>query len=790
MRTRGIAPAASGALDESTNPLADNALTGNALTHNSLSASMSKGLTAFALVWQSAWIATDPALWPTGQVWWVSSLLIFGVLSTIPVLVLTTWGPWSSRFWGLRVRWVNVTLLSLAAFALLGVNQPDTSAEWEAGASLVNLAVATAGLFLPVRAAIPVVTTVIATEFVILLGRRGLGIEAPELMSDVLYAAYALALGGAAIGSRFALERFSSRVEGASKSIEEALIEVEWVRAETDRFLSDEIKIHETALNTLTAIGRGGISQDSDMRERIRERAHEAERLLESVTRVPEESRQAFNGAEVKDPNDEISQLIADAKFVGMKVRITGKFPVNFPPEVRAAMIAAIREAVSNAIRHSNATSVRIRILRGSWRDGAMRVRVVISDDGIGFDDAHIDRGFGTSQAIEGSLRIVGGLGTIVSAPGEGTRVELAWPVNSHRHPHADDLPIGAAQSVANPVLGAMWIFSGLSLVGTISFVASPILNLLAFVAYSVLVLIVIQRASRGFLTWPLAVFLCISAPFVFRLQDAALTDLSSGQWTEWTSEALVALLFVVAAIGPMWVWPVALLSWFVMQGDVLTEITQPGTAVIVAGSLLGFSLHRSLVEYQRRKSELIAAQRQVDATLADAERLAARYESVRVTGVLPLLHQLGEGEIDPSAPEVREACRIYERHIRSLMGLDPIEREFDRALISLSDLACSRGVLFDVVIPASLPDLGSSILTEQPGPFEFVAHMKRGSTARFSAYQDDSSVTLRCVGELEEADSMALDDGFAQHFVAVDENSRTRMWGVCVDSLGDSRRP
>lgn len=783
METRGIAPAGSDASTESANPP-----TARPLLANPLSASMSKGLTAFAVVWQSAWIATNPGLWPTGQASWVSSLLIAGILCTLPALVFTTWGPWVSRFWGLRVRWANVTLLMLSAFALLGVNQPNTSAEWESGASLANLAVASAGLFLPARAAIPVVLIVIAGEFAILLARGGLGFEAPELISDVLYAAYALALGGAAIGSRFTLERFTSRVERASESIDDALFEAEWIRAETDKFLSDEIRIHETALNTLTAIGRGGFTDDSSMRQRIRERALEAKMLLESVARVPDESRRASTGLESKELNDEISQLIADGKLVGIEVGITGKLPSNFPIEVREAMIAAIREAVSNALRHSQGTSVRIRISRGSWRDGSTRVRVVVADDGIGFNEAHTRQGFGTSQAIQGSLHSVGGLATIASHPGEGTRVELVWPLNSPGNSNGDDLQVGAAKSIAVPVLGAIWIFSGLSLIGTTTYVGSTLLNMLAFAVYSVLVLIVIQRARGGFLTWPMAVFLSMCAPLVFRLQDAALGELDNGQWTEWASEALVALLFVVAAIGPMWVWPVVLLSWFVMQGDVLTEITQPGTAVIVAGSLLGFSLHRSLNQYQLRQGELLAAQRQVDATLADAERLAARYESVTTSGVLPLLHELAEGRSDPSTPEVREACRIYERHIRSLMGLDPIDRGFDRALISLSELACSRGVLFDVVIPALMPDVGGEILTEAPGPFEFVAHMKRGSTARFSAYLDGSSITLRCVGQLEETDNMIEVCDVATQFVVVDMDSGTRMWGVCLDSSGTCR--
>jgi signal transduction histidine kinase len=56
-------------------------------------------------------------------------------------------------------------------------------------------------------------------------------------------------------------------------------------------------------------------------------------------------------------------------------------------------------------------------------------VAVFVRDRGAGFDRAAVPAGRrGIAESIEGRLERAGGRGTVVSAPGEGTEVELRLP--------------------------------------------------------------------------------------------------------------------------------------------------------------------------------------------------------------------------------------------------------------------------------------------------------------------------------------------------------------------------
>jgi signal transduction histidine kinase len=97
----------------------------------------------------------------------------------------------------------------------------------------------------------------------------------------------------------------------------------------------------------------------------------------------------------------------------------------------RAFLFEAIRESVFNAVRHGEADRVVIRA-----RQSSERTRVVIEDEGQGFDpevlddDASGDLRFGI-RAIRQRLDDLGGRFRIDSAPDVGTRVMLTLPRRS-----------------------------------------------------------------------------------------------------------------------------------------------------------------------------------------------------------------------------------------------------------------------------------------------------------------------------------------------------------------------
>jgi signal transduction histidine kinase len=99
--------------------------------------------------------------------------------------------------------------------------------------------------------------------------------------------------------------------------------------------------------------------------------------------------------------------------------------PMELPPSVQLTVYQVAREALENAVRHSDAQNIHL-FLR-TERDW---VRLIVRDDGSGFEKWRVDTGthFGLTimaQRVEGA----GGLLHIASEPGWGTQVVARMPV-------------------------------------------------------------------------------------------------------------------------------------------------------------------------------------------------------------------------------------------------------------------------------------------------------------------------------------------------------------------------
>jgi signal transduction histidine kinase len=113
------------------------------------------------------------------------------------------------------------------------------------------------------------------------------------------------------------------------------------------------------------------------------------------------------------------------ARRWGLTVQLALEPGVDLAPEKEQAILRIVGEALSNAARHAQASTVDIRL---GYRDGPLVVAV--SDDGRGFDaeaERIAERGFGLRSMCE-RARLVGGDVRFVSKPGHGTRVEIAMP--------------------------------------------------------------------------------------------------------------------------------------------------------------------------------------------------------------------------------------------------------------------------------------------------------------------------------------------------------------------------
>ena len=110
---------------------------------------------------------------------------------------------------------------------------------------------------------------------------------------------------------------------------------------------------------------------------------------------------------------------------------------------VERQLLSIGREALTNAVKHADPRRVRLRL---AFREEAIALEV--EDDGRGFDPFEVSAGagFGLLSMRERALELGAGL-TVESAPGRGTRVRLALPLN---------VPIvpGIAPSAGAPSIG------------------------------------------------------------------------------------------------------------------------------------------------------------------------------------------------------------------------------------------------------------------------------------------------------------------------------------------------
>ncbi len=95
------------------------------------------------------------------------------------------------------------------------------------------------------------------------------------------------------------------------------------------------------------------------------------------------------------------------------------------PESTRLAAYRIIEEAVTNAVKHANASRVQIEV--GYEADVSLQISV--SDDGQGFDMVMTKLGFGT-MSLHDLAETSGGSCTILSEPGKGTHITATFPLS------------------------------------------------------------------------------------------------------------------------------------------------------------------------------------------------------------------------------------------------------------------------------------------------------------------------------------------------------------------------
>jgi signal transduction histidine kinase len=109
----------------------------------------------------------------------------------------------------------------------------------------------------------------------------------------------------------------------------------------------------------------------------------------------------------------------------GLPVQVEGRGDIrSLDLECKVLLFQGVRELLTNTVKHARANLARVEL----EVDGA-RIRVVVSDDGVGIGQSESTRpnGFGLFHLRE-RLEYLGGTMDVESAPGQGTRTSMSIP--------------------------------------------------------------------------------------------------------------------------------------------------------------------------------------------------------------------------------------------------------------------------------------------------------------------------------------------------------------------------
>ena len=219
-----------------------------------------------------------------------------------------------------------------------------------------------------------------------------------------------------------AFVRMLERLEAERRRASSAALEAqEEERARVARDLHDEVNQSLTALLLrLEAARKHAPAELAGQLAETRQLANQAMQELLDLARQLRPT--ALDDLGLK------AALAGHVSELGGKTGIATSFEADgdlasVPQDVQLVVYRVAQEALANAVRHSGADHVRVRLLRA---DG--RVELSIGDDGRGFTFDQAARGLGIAGMRERAL-LVGGDLQVTSRPEIGTRVRLLVPI-------------------------------------------------------------------------------------------------------------------------------------------------------------------------------------------------------------------------------------------------------------------------------------------------------------------------------------------------------------------------
>jgi signal transduction histidine kinase len=187
--------------------------------------------------------------------------------------------------------------------------------------------------------------------------------------------------------------------------------------------------LHDTVLNTLTALARASADDAAGVASRCRRDVA----LIEDALGDPDDLADG-TWRPSGDLFGQVRSVVADLRGRGLTVHldIDDRDAPAVPARVATAIANAAREALSNVAAHAGAGEawVQVRLMaQPGDAEVPCRLQVTVRDAGAGFDLARVNQGrLGLRRSIAERTADCGGRASVRSAPGQGTVVSLCWP--------------------------------------------------------------------------------------------------------------------------------------------------------------------------------------------------------------------------------------------------------------------------------------------------------------------------------------------------------------------------
>lgn len=201
------------------------------------------------------------------------------------------------------------------------------------------------------------------------------------------------------------------------------------LRMRIARDLHDEIGASLSHLAMQGDLARQQLQRAELTSERLEQISASARQTLDQMRDIiwllaPKEG----NWTELSDRMESISRRLLEG--VAHKISREGAPPEGRPPiEYTRDILASLKEALTNARRHAHASEVRVHF---DWRAPLV---ITVEDDGRGFDlEAASNRGGSGLENLRSRAAAMLATCDIQSAPGKGTRVRIAAPLNGNFH--------------------------------------------------------------------------------------------------------------------------------------------------------------------------------------------------------------------------------------------------------------------------------------------------------------------------------------------------------------------